>query len=344
MWAHRWSDDLRHASRTNRGVAAAYDAGNHLFRYGANLWRLRLEENLGRALVAAGIRPQIATKVAIGDRRSGGHPRRRTQVGRGQPAATTRGGRHHVQVHNRVGSVRAARADLGVGAQLTPADVLGPVRETLRDLREEGKTRAIGCCAWGGEYAAVCEVLNSGAFDTVLVGYSLLNPTSGRSAPAGFQWSRLRQCHAGCRGQWTSAVVLKVLESGSLAGLAAAPDLRQARRRPGNSATTRTCTCPGFLDREGQTLTQAAVRFALGNPHVNACWLDFPRSIRLMKRQRVHGERTVAERSWPAHRGALSHRFRTPASSRLMTGTHLCSTRKTNQLVVASVRARRWAS
>jgi len=55
------------------------------------------------------------------------------------------------KLHNRVARARTPRADLGVGAQLTPADGLGPVLETLEDLRREGKTQPIGCCAWGGE-------------------------------------------------------------------------------------------------------------------------------------------------------------------------------------------------
>src|SRR5690242_3484193 len=142
-----------------------------------------------RILAAAGVRAHIATEVAL----------------------------EVPDLHDIRGAVRA---DLGVGAQLTPVDVLGPVLETLQDLRREGKTQAIGCCAWGGEYDAAREVLNSGAFDTVLVGYSLLNPTSGRSAPAGFRHRDFGNIMQVAADNGTSSVVLRVLESGTLAGLA----------------------------------------------------------------------------------------------------------------------------
>src|SRR5258707_610889 len=122
------------------------------------------EENLGRALQAAGIRPVIATKVALelsdlddipaAVRRSVTDSLRRLRV---DDVAV-------VQVHNRVGAARAARSDMGVGALLTVDDVRGPVLQTLQTLRGEGKLRAIGCCAWGGEVDCVYKVLDSGAF------------------------------------------------------------------------------------------------------------------------------------------------------------------------------------
>src|SRR5690348_11484847 len=198
------------------GAKAAYDAGITYFDTAPIYGDYVSEENLGRALAAARIRPDIATKVALESpdledirgavRKSVEDSLRRLRV----DAVT------NVQVHNRVARAPAPRADLGVGAQLTPADVLGPVLETLQDLRREGKTRAIGCCAWGGEYDAVCEILNSGAFDTVLVGYSLLNPTSGRSAPAGFRQRDFRNVMQVAVDHGTSSVVLRVLESGTL--------------------------------------------------------------------------------------------------------------------------------
>jgi aryl-alcohol dehydrogenase-like predicted oxidoreductase len=259
------------------GVSAAYDAGITYFDTAPIYGDYVSEENLGRALAATGIRPQIATKVALETadlddirgavRRSVEDSLRRVRV-----ESVT-----NIQVHNRVASVRAARADLGVGAQLTPADVLGPVLETLQDLRREGKTQAIGCCAWGGEYAAICEVLNSGAFDTVLVGYSLLNPTSGRSAPAGFRGRDFGNVMQVAADNATSAVVLRVLESGTLAGLAEPhPTSGQARSPSRDFAdNVERAQSLRFLVREDQTLAQAAVRFALGDPRVGVVLVGF---------------------------------------------------------------------
>jgi aryl-alcohol dehydrogenase-like predicted oxidoreductase len=259
------------------GAKAAYDAGITYFDTAPIYGDYVSEENLGRALATAGIRPNIATKVALevsdlDDIRGAVRKSVEDSLRRLRVDAVT-----NVQVHNRVAHARAPRADLGVGAQLTPADVLGPVLETLEELRREGKTRAIGCCAWGGEYDAVCEVLNSGAFDTVLVGYSLLNPTSGRSAPAGFRHRDFKNVMQVAADNGTSSVVLRVLESGTLAGLAqphpTSGQARSASREFGDNVER--ARALRFLVHDNQTLAQAAIRFALGDPRVGVVLVGF---------------------------------------------------------------------
>lgn len=259
------------------GAKAAYDAGITYFDTAPIYGDYVSEENLGRALVTAGIRPDIATKVALqvpdlDDIRGSVRKSVEASLRRLRVDAVT-----NIQVHNRVARARAPRADLGVGAQLTPADVLGPVLETLEDLRREGKTQAIGCCAWGGQYDAVCEILNSGAFDTVLVGYSLLNPTSGRSAPAGFRHRDFGNVMQVAADNRTSSVVLRVLESGTLAGAAhphpISGQARSSSREFGDNVER--ARALRFLIREGQTLAQAAIRFALADPRVGVVLVGF---------------------------------------------------------------------
>jgi L-galactose dehydrogenase/L-glyceraldehyde 3-phosphate reductase len=259
------------------GAKAAYDAGITYFDTAPIYGDYVSEENLGRALAAARIRPDIATKVALEtpdleDIRGAVRKSVEDSLRRLRVDAVT-----NVQVHNRVARARAPRADLGVGAQLTPADVLGPILETLQDLRREGKTRAIGCCAWGGEYDAVCEVLKSGAFDTVLVGYSLLNPTSGRSAPAGFRQRDFRNVMQVAADHGTSSVVLRVLESGTLAGVARPHPTSGQARSPSREfgENVERARALRFLVREPQTLAQAAIRFALGDPRVGVVLVGF---------------------------------------------------------------------
>ncbi|HEV7661883.1 MAG TPA: aldo/keto reductase [Chloroflexota bacterium] len=258
-------------------VKYAFDQGITYFDTAPIYGDFVSEDNLGRALQSAGIRPHVATKVALelpdlddipkAVRTSVEDSLRRLRV----DSVT------NIQVHNRVAPTRAAKADLGVGAQLTPADVLGPVLETLQALRQEGKTQALGCCAWGGEYDSVCEVLNGGAWDTVLVGYSILNPTSGRSAPAGFSGRDFRNIMATAAANGTSAVVLKVLESGALTGAAQPHPTSVLSRRPNqeftdNAARTRALQ---FLVHDDQTLTQAAIRFALADARVGVVLVGF---------------------------------------------------------------------
>lgn len=258
-------------------VKLAYDLGITYFDTAPIYGDFVSEENLGRALQSAGIRPHIATKVALeladladipgAVRRSVEDSLRRLRV----DSVTS------VQVHNRVGRERAPRSDLGVGALLTPPDVLGPVLRTLQELRGEGKTRAIGCCAWGGDYASTVEVLNSSAWDTVLVGYSLLNPTSGRSAPRGFNQRDFGNIMATAAAHGTSAVVLKVLESGALAGATQPHPTSALARRPNQEFTRNVerARALQFLVRDGQTLAQAAIRFALGDSRVAVVLVGF---------------------------------------------------------------------
>jgi aryl-alcohol dehydrogenase-like predicted oxidoreductase len=160
---------------------------------------------------------------------------------------------------------------------LTPGDVLGPVLDTLRALRSEGKTRAIGCCAWGGELSAVNQVVDSGAFDTVLVGYSILNPTSGRTPPAGFVGRDFGNVIDRAHAVGTSAVVLKVLESGALSGATQPHPTSVLARRPNPEFTrnAQRARALQFLVHDGQTMVQAAIRYALTNRHVGVVLVGF---------------------------------------------------------------------
>jgi aryl-alcohol dehydrogenase-like predicted oxidoreductase len=258
-------------------VRRAYDLGITYFDTAPIYGDFVSEENLGRALEAAGVRPIIATKVCLelpdledipsAVRRSVDDSLRRLRV---DEVAV-------IQLHNRVASVRAARADLGVGALLTPDDVLGPVLDTLRALRSEGKTRAIGCCAWGGELSAVNQVVDSGAFDTVLVGYSILNPTSGRTPPAGFVGRDFGNVIERAHAVGASAVVLKVLESGALSGATQPHPTSVLARRPNPEFTRNAQRARSlqFLVRDGQTMVQAAIRYALTNRHVGVVLVGF---------------------------------------------------------------------
>ena len=255
----------------------AYDLGITYFDTAPIYGDYLSEENLGRALHAAGIRPLIATKVCLelpdlddipaAVRRSVDDSLRRLRV----DAVTV------VQLHNRVGRARAPKADLGVGALLTVDDVLGPVRDTLETLRDEGKARAIGCCAYGGDVDCVREVLDGGAFDSVLVSYSILNPTAARAAPRGFQGRDFGNVVERAGRHGTAPIVLKVLESGALSGVSQPHPTSDLARRPRGSFAddARRARALRFLVRPGQTMVQAAIRFALQNPTIGVVLVGF---------------------------------------------------------------------
>ena len=255
----------------------AYDLGITYFDTAPIYGDYLSEENLGQALHDAGIKPHIATKVALelGDlddirasvRKSVEDSLRRLRV----DAVTV------VQLHNRVGKARAARSDLGVGALLTVDDVMGPVLETFQKLRDEGKTQAIGCCAYGGDLDCVHQVVDSGAFDTVLVSYSILNPTAGRTPPAGFAGRDFGNVVDRAADKGMATVVLKVLESVSLSGASEPHPTSVLARRPSgefgrNAERARSLR---FLERSGQTMVQAAIRYALRNQKLGVVLVGF---------------------------------------------------------------------
>lgn len=282
-----------------RSVARAYDLGITYFDTAPIYGDYVSEDNLGRALHDAGIRPQIATKVAleIGDlddirasvRKSVEDSLRRLRV----DSVT------NIQLHNRVGFQRAPKGDMGVGALLTVEDVLGPVLETFQKLREEGKTQAIGCCAWGGDLDCVYQVVDSAAFDTVLVGYSVLNPTSGRTPPPGFPKRDFGNVIDRAHALGMAPVVLKVLESGALSG-AQAPHptsslSRVAKRNDEFTENAQRVAKLGFLVREDQTMVQAAIRWALTNQKVGVVLVGFSELAQLEEAASASNGQTLSQ-------------------------------------------------
>ena len=122
-----------------------------------------------------------------------------------------------IQLHNRVGAARADKAEYGTGALLTVDDVLGPggVVEAFRALRDRGFVRFFGCSAYGGDPAAVARLIDSGAFDTIIVNYSMLNRTAWEpdaSVPRNYGGVGKRAATSGM-----GAIGLRVLDGGTLA-------------------------------------------------------------------------------------------------------------------------------
>ena len=197
------------------------------------------EAHLGATLRALGARPTVATKVAIEAPDFGdicGATIRSVEASAerlGVPITL-------IQLHNRVGPARSAKAEYGSGALLTVDDVLGPggVIDGFRAVRDRGLARFFGCSGYGGSPAAVARLIESGAFDTITVNYSMLNRTAWTPD------SSLARNYAGTGKKATAAgmgiVGLRVLEGGALADKAA-----------------------------------AAVRFALANPDLSTVLIGF---------------------------------------------------------------------
>lgn len=173
------------------------------------------ETNLGETLRALGVSPLVATKVALEAPHFGDI---KGAVIRSVEASAERLGVPItlVQLHNRVGAARAAKAEYGTGALLTVEDVLGPggVADAFRALRAQGLVRFFGCSAYGGEPASVTRLVDSGAFDTIIVNYSMLNRSAWWPGGVARDYGGVG---ARAAGAGMGIIGLRVLEGGALA-------------------------------------------------------------------------------------------------------------------------------
>lgn len=215
------------------------------------------EEHLGETLRALGALPFIATKIALELPDLADIP---GAVTRSVEASLARLGVTQlplVQLHNRVGAERAAKADIGTGAMLTVDDVLGTkgVVPALERLRARGLVQHFGCCAYGGTAAAIERLIDSGAFATILVHYSIANPTAfqpSAKAPRDYAGVGARAAAAGM-----AVIALRVLDGGAIFG----------EKAPAGFAA--------LEQKTGQSLPVLALRFALSNPRIAIALVGF---------------------------------------------------------------------
>jgi aryl-alcohol dehydrogenase-like predicted oxidoreductase len=240
------------------------------------------EAHLGETLRELEARPVVATKVAL-TARDFSDPA--LAVVRSVEGSLERLGLQQialVQLHNRVGERRASRADFGSGALLTAEDVLGPggVVEGLRTLRSRGLVRFFGCCAYGGDVAAVNRLIDSGAFDTVLVNYSLLNMTAWESPGAGVRDYGGAGARAASVGMGT--IALRVLEGGLLSGAAQKHPMAAPVLGPDYDAmATRAPAALALLGAHGLSPAQGAIRFVLSNEQLSTVLIGFSDSAQI---------------------------------------------------------------
>jgi predicted aldo/keto reductase-like oxidoreductase len=114
-----------------------------------------------------------------------------------------------------------------------------------------------GCCAYGGEAAAIERLIDSGVFDTVLVHYSLLNPSAWQACPAESPMRDYRRIGVRAVASGMAAIALRVLDGGALTGTVPIPALS------------------ALADETGQSLPTLAMRFVLSKAQVSTALVGF---------------------------------------------------------------------
>jgi aryl-alcohol dehydrogenase-like predicted oxidoreductase len=257
-------------------VARALELGINYFDTAPVYGDSASEANLGRTLRALGAKPHIATKVAL---TAADFPDIGGAVIRSVEASMERLGRPRItliQLHNRVASRRAPKAAFGTGALLSIDDVLGAdgVVEAFRHLRTRGLVDFFGCSAFGGEPAAVDRLIDSGAFDAIIVSYSALNPSAWLAAQpkTGIRDYAMAGSKAAAAGMGT--IALRVLEGGILSGDNALPSAR-GRAPDDMEMMARAAKMRALAASEDCAVPEIGTRFALSNPDVSTVLVGF---------------------------------------------------------------------
>ena len=251
-------------------VKHALDLGITYFDTAPVYGETRSEANLGQALRELGVRPVVATKVrlVVEDLEDPA-----AAVVRSVDESLARLGLDSVDVihlHNRVASRRGG--NVGSGPLIAIEDALGPggVLEGLRKVKEQGKTRAIGLCGFGGEVACINQAIDSGGFDSILVYYNLLNPTAGMPAQPGFSGADYGDIMSRAAAQGMGVVVLRILAGGALSGQETRHPLARGRPAAEYEAELARARNLRFLVEEGEeTMAHVAIRFGLMRPEVS---------------------------------------------------------------------------
>lgn len=262
------------AATRRAAVARALALGIDYFDTAALYGEGASEAHLGETLRDLGAQAIVATKVSIAAHEMGDIA---GKVIASVEASLERLGLPSValiQLHNRVGPERAYKGDLGSGALLAVEDVLGAsgVIQAFRELRRRGLVQFFGCSAFGGDMAAVAQLIGSGEFDCLMLNYSALNRTAFEpprpgTAPRNYSLIGARAAAAGL-----GVIGLRVLEGGLLTDATLSPT---ARRTPEHELLARQAAALRDAAPKGVSLAEAALRFGLANPHIATTLVGF---------------------------------------------------------------------
>ena len=263
------------ANAQRETVSVAIDAGINWFDTAPGYGAGSSETNLGRVLselkpsqpihIATKVRVPLDSTEPISDiiRRSVDESLQRLRV----PSVTL------LQLHNGISAEQGDEA-----ASITPTDILsrGGVAETFARLRDEGLIRHLGLTGTG-QPAAMKEVIRSGRFDTVQTPYNALNPSAGATSSVEPNDTDYGNIVTDCAEQRMGVFAIRVFAAGALLGQAPSAHTLKTPYFPLDLYQRDAARAEQLRAelRDGESLTEFALRFALSHSAVSSAIIGF---------------------------------------------------------------------
>ena len=257
-----------------KAVARAIELGINYFDTASSYGDGQSETNLGRVLKELAADVYVGTKFRVTTHEPGHIKGNVIASVEDSLARLQREQVDLIQMHNHVAAVAQ-------GGSVSPEEALGEVVDALRELRDQGKVRFWGMTAVG-ETAALHQVIDSGALNTIQSVYNLVNPSAGATVPAGFDMPDYGNQIGRASGNGMGVLVIRVLAAGALSGEATRHPVAVPTVAPigsGRDYGQDQARADGFrfLQQEGHVsnLVEASLRFALTNAGVSSVLVGY---------------------------------------------------------------------
>jgi aryl-alcohol dehydrogenase-like predicted oxidoreductase len=259
-------------------VKLALELGINYFDTAAAYGNGQSEKNLGEVLASIPQKVTVATKFAVTGKDLGDIPGTVRKSLENSLKSLRRNSVDILQLHTPL-AVEDGNSSRNIGLR----SVLGPggVADILDQLRSEGLVRFIGLTGLG-ETAALHQIIESQRFDLVQAYYNLINPSAAFAVPPAFSSQNFTGLIKQAGQNRMGVAAIRVLAGGALGGEAArtgyaSPSVGGALVSGSEyEADRKRAEKLAFLVKaDVATLSQAAIRFILGEPHVSIVLVGF---------------------------------------------------------------------
>jgi aryl-alcohol dehydrogenase-like predicted oxidoreductase len=251
-----------------RAVARALSVGVNYFDTAVQYGDGESEKNLGRILQT--LKPAgaiVGTKVRLPSAAFG---RIADTITQSLEASLARLRRERVDIFH----LHNAVTEDGGGEALSVRQVLGEVVPAFERLQQQGKIRFLGLTAIG-DTTALHQVIDARRFDSAQVVYNMLNPSAATALPANYPAQDYGRLFDHTKAAGVGVIGIRVLAGGALSGSAERHPIASPPPEPIGSAMSYDADIararrlmPLVAEGFAASLTEAATRFAIGNPAV----------------------------------------------------------------------------